>query len=81
MFMEVVCLFLGPMLASWPCFLGFDVPTFFLISGENVFFYCASYIREYGSTLYVWMAWKKGRPYISIASDDLKSPPKIIDKS
>ena len=31
-------------------------------------------IREYGSTLYVGMAWKKnGRPYISIASDDLKS--------
>ena len=31
-------------------------------------------IREYGSTLYVGMARKKnGRPYISIASDDLKS--------
>ena len=31
-------------------------------------------IREYGSTLYVGMAWKKnGRPYISIASDELKS--------
>ena len=32
------------------------------------------YIREYGSTLYVGMAPKtNGRPYISIASDDLKS--------
>ena len=32
------------------------------------------YIREYGSTLYVGMAQKKnGRPYISIASDELKS--------
>ena len=32
------------------------------------------YIREYGSTLYVGMARKKnGRPYISIASDELKS--------
>ena len=32
------------------------------------------YIREYGSTLYVGMARKKnGRPYILIASDDLKS--------
>ena len=31
-------------------------------------------IREYGSTLYVRMAPKKnGCPYISIASDDLKS--------
>ena len=31
-------------------------------------------IREYGSTLYVGIAPKKhGRPYISIASDDLKS--------
>ena len=31
-------------------------------------------IREYGSTLYVGMAPKKnGRPYISIASDTLKS--------
>ena len=31
-------------------------------------------IREYGSTLYVGMAPKKnGRPYISIASDELKS--------
>ena len=31
-------------------------------------------IREYGSTLYVGMARKKnGRPYISIASDELKS--------
>ena len=33
-----------------------------------------STIREYGSTLYVGMARKKnGRPYISIASDELKS--------
>ena len=32
------------------------------------------FIREYGSTLYVGMARKKnGRPYISIASDELKS--------
>ena len=32
------------------------------------------YIREYGSTLYVGMAPKQnGRPYISIASDELKS--------
>ena len=32
------------------------------------------FIREYSSTLYVGMAWKKnGRPYISIASDELKS--------
>ena len=31
-------------------------------------------IREYGSTHYVGMAWKKnGRPYISIASEKLKS--------
>ena len=31
-------------------------------------------IREYGSTLYVGMARKKNdRPYISIASDELKS--------
>ena len=31
-------------------------------------------IREYGSTLYVGMPRKKnGRPYISIAIDDLKS--------
>ena len=31
-------------------------------------------IREYGSTLYVGMARKKnGCPYISIASDELKS--------
>ena len=31
-------------------------------------------IREYGSTLYVGMAPKKnGHPYISIASDELKS--------
>ena len=31
-------------------------------------------IREYGSTLYVGIAPKKhGRPYISIASDELKS--------
>ena len=31
-------------------------------------------IREYGSTLYVGMAPKNnGGPYISIASDDLKS--------
>ena len=32
------------------------------------------FIREYGSTLYVGMARKNnGRPYISIASDELKS--------
>ena len=31
-------------------------------------------IREYGSTLYVGMAQEKnGHPYISIASDELKS--------
>ena len=31
------------------------------------------YIREYSSTLYVGMAWNKnGRPYISIASEELK---------
>ena len=33
-----------------------------------------SLLSEYGSTLYVGMAAKKnGRPYISIASDKLKS--------
>ena len=32
------------------------------------------YIREYGSTLFVGMAWKtNGRPFISIASGKLKS--------
>ena len=35
---------------------------------------CTVYIREYSSTLYVGMAWKKkSRPYISIVSDELKS--------
>ena len=39
------------------------------------------YIREYGSTLYVGMARKKnGRPYISIASDELKSLVIYTDK-
>ena len=38
-------------------------------------------IREYGSTLYVGMARKKnGRPYISIASDELKSLVIYTDK-
>ena len=38
-------------------------------------------IREYGSTLYVGMAWKKnGHPYISIASDELKSLVIYTDK-
>ena len=36
--------------------------------------HCETFIREYGSTLYVGMAQKNnGRPYISIASDELKS--------
>ena len=36
--------------------------------------YYIDWIREYGSTLYVGMPRKKnGRPYISIAIDDLKS--------
>ena len=39
-----------------------------------MYMYVCITIREYGSTLYVGMAPKKnGRPYISIASDDLKS--------
>ena len=38
-------------------------------------------IREYGSTLYVGMAREKnGRPYISIASDELKSLVIYTDK-
>ena len=38
-------------------------------------------IREYGSTLYVGMARKKnGPPYISIASDELKSLVIYTDK-
>ena len=39
--MEVVCLILGPMLASQPCllaFLGFDIPTSFIFI-ESVFYY------------------------------------------
>ena len=40
----------------------------------DVVWYIYIYIREYGSTLYVGMAPNKnGRPYISIASDELKS--------
>ena len=40
-----------------------------------------AYIREYGSTLYVEMAREKnGRPYISIASDELKSLVIYTDK-
>ena len=35
--MEVVCLILGPMLALFACFLGFDVPTSFFIFIGNVF--------------------------------------------
>ena len=43
--------------------------------------YIYIYIREYGSTLYVGMAPKKnGRPYISIASDELKSLVIYTDK-
>ena len=43
--------------------------------------YVCMYIREYGSTLYVGMARKKnGRPYISIASDELKSLVIYTDK-
>ena len=39
------------------------------------------FIREYGSTLYVGMAPKKnGCPYISIASDELKSLVIYTDK-
>ena len=39
------------------------------------------YIREYGSTLYVGMARKtNGWPYISIASDELKSLVIYTDK-
>ena len=39
-------------------------------------------IREYGSTLYVGMAWKNnGRPYISIASDELKSLLKLYKET
>ena len=39
------------------------------------------FIREYGSTLYVGMARKKnGCPYISIASDELKSLVLYTDK-
>ena len=61
------------------CFLGFDIPTSSFIFIENVFYY--SCIREYGSTLYVGMARKKnGRPYISIASDELKSLVIYTDK-
>ena len=42
---------------------------------------CCTCIREYGSTLYEGMAREKnGRPYISIASDELKSLVLYTDK-
>ena len=43
--------------------------------------YCIIIIRENGSTLYIGMARKKnGRPYISIASGELKSLVIYTDK-
>ena len=45
-----------------------------ILNGQNIWTCTCTYIREYGNTLYVGMAWKKnGHPYISIASDELKS--------
>ena len=44
------------------------------MSELNLYTTQCTYIREYGSTFYVGMARKRnGRPYISIASDELKS--------
>ena len=43
--------------------------------------YVCMYVSESTVVLYVGMAWKKnGRPYISIASDELKSLVIYTDK-
>ena len=45
-----------------------------VVTAQNASNNYSKVIREYGSTFYVGMARKKnGRPYISIASDELKS--------
>ena len=53
----------------------------FHIMEVEQYLFVKSNIREYGSTLYVGMAWEKnGGLYISIASDELKSLVIYTDK-
>ena len=50
-------------------------------SSQHKYTHMVYNIREHGSTLYVGMAPKtNGRPYISIASDELKSLVIYTDK-
>ena len=53
----------------------------FMLAFSSIAFTVITTIRDYGSTVYVGMARKQnGRPYISIASDELKSLVIYTDK-